>query len=212
MEKSDDGTSCDAGPAMGPVMRLATVPDSGPEPPRTTPALIARVARGDESAYESLFDRYASSAYGLAVRVVRDPDLARDVVQEAMLRCGPTRPIRRKQGGVRAWLFTLVHRRAVDRIRSEQAGSDREKKVGRAAFERPHDHVSADVERGLEIRQVRVALDDLTPLQREAIELAYFRGYTHTQVAEVLDIPLGTAKTRLRDGLIRLRDSLEVTS
>ncbi|MBK9436070.1 MAG: ECF RNA polymerase sigma factor SigK [Micrococcales bacterium] len=198
---------------MGPVMRLATVPDSGPEPPPDDASLIARVARGDESAYESLFDRYASGAYGLAVRVVRDPDLARDIVQEAMLQVWTHAPrYDRKQGSVRAWLFTLVHRRAVDRIRSEQAGSDREKKVGRAAFERPHDHVSADVERGLEIRRVRVALDDLTPLQREAIELAYFRGYTHTQVAEVLDIPLGTAKTRLRDGLIRLRDSLEVTS
>lgn len=192
-------------------MTLAAVSDADPEPPPDDEALIALVACGDEGAYEQLFDRYASGAYGLAVRVVRDPDLARDIVQEAMLQMWThANRYDRSQGSLRAWLFTLVHRRAVDRIRSEQAGSDREKKVGRASFERPHDHVASDVERGLEIRRVRAALDDLTPLQREAIELAYFRAYTHTEVAEALDIPLGTAKTRLRDGMIRLRDSLEV--
>lgn len=183
-------------------------PDAGPD----DTALMSLIARGDERAYEQLFDRYASGAYGLALRVLRDPDLARDTVQEAWLQVW-THATRfdAEQGSVRAWVFTLVHRRSVDRIRSEQAGSDREQKVGRASFERPHDHVSADVERGFEIRRVRSAMTDLTDLQREAIELAYFRGYTHVQVAESLDIPLGTAKTRLRDGLIRLRDSLGVT-
>jgi RNA polymerase sigma-70 factor (ECF subfamily) len=193
-------------------MRLAPAFDHEPEDRVEDVDLIALVARGDEWAYEQLFDRYASAAYGLAVRVVRDPDLARDIVQEALLQLW-THAARfdPAQGSVRAWLFTLVHRRAVDRIRSEQAGTDREKKVARTSFERPHDHVSDDVERGLEIRRVRAALDDLTALQREAIELAYFQGYTHPEVAAALQIPLGTAKTRLRDGMIRLRDSLGVT-
>ncbi len=194
-------------------MKLAPAFDHEPEDRKDDVALIALVARGDESAYEQLFDRYASAAYGLAVRVVRDPDLARDIVQEALLQLW-THATRfdPAQGSVRAWLFTLVHRRAVDRIRSEQAGTNREKKVAHTSFERPHDHVSDDVERGLEIRRVRAALDDLTALQREAIELAYFQGYTHPEVAAALQIPLGTAKTRLRDGMIRLRDSLGVTA
>lgn len=173
--------------------------------------LLAAAAMGDEGAYEQLFDRHASAAYGLAVRVVRDPDLARDVCQEAFLQLwSHAARYDVRQGTVRSWVFTLVHRRAVDRIRSEQASTDRDKRVGTAAFERPHDHVSAAVERNFEVRRVRGALDDLTPLQREAIELAYYRGYTHTQVADALGIPLGTAKTRLRDGLIRLRDALGV--
>jgi RNA polymerase sigma-70 factor (ECF subfamily) len=179
--------------------------------PADDAALLRDVARGDDQAYEVLFDRYAPGAYGLAVRVVRDPELARDVTQEAFLQMW-THAARFDpgQGSVRSWLFTLVHRRAVDRVRAEQAGTDRERRVGMRSFERPHDQVTAQVERNLEIRRVRAALGGLTALQREAIELAYFRGYTHTQVAAALEIPVGTAKTRLRDGMIRLRDSLGV--
>ncbi len=188
-----------------PGVERGTAPDPGDA------ELLASVARGDEAAYEQLFDRHASAAYGLAVRVVRDPDIARDVCQEAFLQLwSHAARYDMRQGTVRSWMFTLVHRRAVDRIRSEQASSDREKRVGAAGFDRPHDQVSAEVERGFEVRRVRAALEGLTPLQREAIELAYYRGYTHTQVAEALGIPLGTAKTRLRDGLIRLRDTLGV--
>ncbi|MCU0279520.1 MAG: ECF RNA polymerase sigma factor SigK [Candidatus Nanopelagicales bacterium] len=192
-------------------MQPAPEVGKGAAPGPSDAELLAAVARGDEAAYELLFDRHASAAYGLAVRVVRDPDMARDVCQEALLQLwSHASRYDEKQGTVRSWLFTLVHRRAVDRIRSEQSSSDREKRVGTAAFDRPHDQVSAAVERSFEIRRVRGALSDLTPLQREAIELAYYRGYTHTQVAEALGIPLGTAKTRLRDGLIRLRDALGV--
>lgn len=185
----------------------------GQEPGLDDAALLREVARGDESAYEALFDRYAAGAYGLAQRVVRDPEIARDITQEAFLQLW-THAARfdAGQGSVRSWVFTLVHRRAVDRVRSEQAGADRERRAGMRAYEPAHDHVSADVERGFEIRRVRAALADLTDIQREAIELAYFRGYTHTQVATALDIPLGTAKTRLRDGMIRLRDALGVSS
>jgi RNA polymerase sigma-70 factor (ECF subfamily) len=188
-----------------------TEPVDGHRPGRDDAALLRSVARGDEAAYEELFDTYAAGAYGLAVRVVRDPEIARDITQEAFLQLW-THAARfdETQGTVRSWLFTLVHRRAVDRVRSEQAGTDRERRVGMRAYEPPHDHVSADVERGFEIRRVRAALADLTDIQREAIELAYYRGYTHTQVAAALDIPVGTAKTRLRDGMIRLRDSLGV--
>ncbi|MEZ5185593.1 MAG: sigma-70 family RNA polymerase sigma factor [Candidatus Nanopelagicales bacterium] len=175
--------------------------------------LLNAAARGDERAYEQLLERYASAAYGLAVRVVRDPEMARDVTQEAFLHVwSQAARFDASRGSVRSWIFTLVHRRSVDRIRSEQASADRIHRVGPAEFERPHDHVIADVERRFEIRRVRSALEDLTGLQREAIELAYYRGYTHTQVAAALDIPVGTAKTRLRDGLIRLRDALGVDS
>jgi RNA polymerase sigma-70 factor (ECF subfamily) len=109
-------------------------------------------------------------------------------------------------------MLTIAHRKAVDRVRSAQAATDREDVYGSRNQERAFDETSETVERRLEARRVRNAMDTLTETQRGAVELAYFGGYTHTEVASLLDIPLGTAKTRIRDGLIRLRDTLGVQS
>ena len=109
-------------------------------------------------------------------------------------------------------MLTMAHRRAIDRVRSEQASRDRTERVGHRDQTRAFDEVSEAVEIRFEHQQVRDALDQLTDLQREAVELAYYGGHTYREVAELLDAPLGTVKTRLRDGLIRLRDAMGVTS
>ena len=110
-----------------------------------------------------------------------------------------------------AWVLTIAHRRAVDRVRSVQAASERDAKAALLDQVPAFDEVTETVEAALEREQVRQALASLTDLQREAVRLAYYGGYTHREVAELLDVPLGTVKTRLRDGLIRLRDALGVT-
>jgi RNA polymerase sigma-70 factor, ECF subfamily len=173
--------------------------------------LLGAVARGDQEAFEALYDRLAPLVHGIARRVVRDPDQSEEVTQEVLVevwrkdaRFDPDR------GAARSWVATMAHRRAVDRVRSEQAARARTEKVGIREQVRDHDEVSEQVERRLEYQQVREALSALTDLQREAVELAYFQGYTYRQVADLLDTPLGTVKTRMRDGLIRLRDALGV--
>ena len=107
---------------------------------------------------------------------------------------------------------TIAHRKAVDRVRSAQASTDREDVYGSRSHDRPFDETAEAVERSMDAQRVRRALDSLTDAQRGAVELAYLGGYTHTEVAALLDVPLGTAKTRIRDGLIRLRDTLGVSS
>jgi RNA polymerase sigma-70 factor (ECF subfamily) len=107
--------------------------------------------------------------------------------------------------------LTLAHRRAVDRVRSAQAATDRDERVAAMTGSREFDEVAEEVATRLEGEQVRRCLSGLTELQRESILLAYYRGSTYREVAELLDTPLGTIKTRLRDGLIRLRDCLGVT-
>jgi RNA polymerase sigma-70 factor, ECF subfamily len=102
--------------------------------------------------------------------------------------------------------MTLAHRRAVDRVRSAQASAAREKRVPAAVPS--YDHVAEEVEARLEAQRVRRCMDSLTGLQRESVTLAYYGGYTYREVAGVLGVPLGTVKTRMRDGLIRLRDCL----
>jgi RNA polymerase sigma-70 factor, ECF subfamily len=114
------------------------------------------------------------------------------------------------RGSARTWILTIAHRRAIDRVRSEQAARDRLQKVAQRDHQRDFDEVSERVEVRLEQEQVRAALGTLTDLQREAVELAYYQGYTYREVSELLDTPLGTIKTRMRDGLIRLRDALGV--
>jgi RNA polymerase sigma-70 factor (ECF subfamily) len=169
------------------------------------------VARGDEAAFASLYDRVAPRVYGLVLRVVRDPSIAEEVAQEALLEAWRTAarfdPAR---GSAVSWLLTIAHRRAVDRVRSEQAGAARMRRA--ATVETPYDEVVEQATSRIERQQVRRCLGGLTELQREAILLAYFNGHTYREVADLLDTPLPTVKTRMRDGLIRLRDCLGVTA
>jgi RNA polymerase sigma-70 factor (ECF subfamily) len=109
-----------------------------------------------------------------------------------------------------SWLLTITHRKAVDRVRSAEASSRRESTYHHRNQTPDHDTTADAATASLEARRVRTALQALTEVQREAIELAYFGGYTHTEVASLLDLPVGTAKTRIRDGLIRLRDTIGV--
>jgi RNA polymerase sigma-70 factor, ECF subfamily len=184
--------------------------DAGP-PTDPLVGLLSRTARGDEDAFAALYDAVAGSVYGLVLRVLRDPAQSEEVTQEVMVevwrqasRYEPDR------GSPRSWLLTIAHRKAVDRVRSAQRSSEREQRAGRADTQREFDDVTETVEQRLEVEQVRRALAVLTDIQREAVTLAYYGGYTHREVSELLDVPLGTVKTRLRDGLIRLRDEMGV--
>jgi len=176
----------------------------------TTEALLARVARGDQAAFRELYDRVAGTVYGLIRRVLRDPAQSEEVAQEVLLEIWRSAPrFDSARGTAHAWIVTMAHRRAVDRVRSEQASRDRNDRASvRAQRAGAFDVVAEEVEARLEHQRVRAALDQLTDLQREAVELAYYGGHTYREVAELLGAPLGTVKTRLRDGLIRLRDAL----
>nr|WP_299034601.1 ECF RNA polymerase sigma factor SigK [uncultured Pseudokineococcus sp.] len=176
-------------------------------------ALLRRVARGDEQAFEALYDAVVGPVYGVVLRVLRDPAQSEEVTQEVMVEIWKQAPrYDASRGSARGWVLTVAHRRAVDRVRSAQASTDREDRVAARDTARAFDVVSEEVEHRLEAEQVRRSLDVLTDLQRESVELAYYGGYTHRQVSEILGIPLGTVKTRLRDGLIRLRDEMGVVA
>ncbi len=189
----------------------AEAADERPEDP--VGDLLRRVARGDERAFEGLYDAVAGPVHGVVLRVLRDPAQSEEVTQEVMVEVWKQAPrYDAARGSARGWVLTIAHRRAVDRVRSAQASTDREDKVAARDADRAFDVVTEEVEHRLEAEQVRRSLDVLTALQRESVELAYYGGYTHRQVAEILGIPLGTVKTRLRDGLIRLRDEMGVVA
>jgi RNA polymerase sigma-70 factor (ECF subfamily) len=173
--------------------------------------LLRLSSRGDEAAFAELYDATTRRVFGLALRVVRDPAQAEEVTQEAFLEIWRT-SIRFDQGrgSALAWMLTIVHRKAVDRVRSAEASTRRDTSYHQGATTVEHDTTAEAAEASLEARRVRGALRTLTAVQREALELAYFGGYTHTEVAKMLDLPVGTAKTRIRDGLIRLRDAMGV--
>ena len=170
--------------------------------------LLGRIARGDAQAFAALYDEVSPAVYGLARRVVRDPVHAEDVTQEVFL--DVWRQATRfdsSRGKGRTWILTIAHRRAVDTVRRGEAYK-RQDHHG-ALDEVSHDEPADAAIRADEHGTVRTCLDTLTDLQLESVRLAYFNGYTYTEVATLLDKPLPTIKTRMRDGLIRLRDCLE---
>ncbi len=178
-------------------------------------ALMRAVALGDEASFARLYDDLAPIVYGVARKVVRDPSQSEEVLQEVMVEVWRTAPrFDETRGSVGSWVTTIAHRRAVDRVRSEQSSRDR---LERHTAAEPtmtagvDDEVVDAIDDRDHRREVDAALTALTPLQRQSVELAFWGGHTHAEVATLLDIPLGTVKTRIRDGLIRLRDSLGVT-
>ncbi|MGV3563665.1 MAG: ECF RNA polymerase sigma factor SigK [Nocardioides sp.] len=174
-------------------------------------ALLRASARGDEVAFAQLYDATAARVHGLALRVVRDPAQAEEVTQEAFLDVWRTAArFDSDRGSALSWLLTVTHRKAVDRVRSAEASSRRDTSYHQQNQPIDHDSTAEAATASMEARRVRGALASLTPVQREAVELAYFGGYTHTEVATMLQLPVGTAKTRIRDGLIRLRDAMGV--
>ncbi|QKW36912.1 ECF RNA polymerase sigma factor SigK [Actinomadura sp. NAK00032] len=189
-----------------------TDPTSGRAAPPGLPdlgELLVLVARGDRDAFEQVYERLSGPVYGLALRVVRDPAQAEEIAQEVLVelwrKASHYRP---DKGGATAWALTMAHRRAIDRVRSAQAGRDREERAGAPGPD--YDQVAEEAGTRLEHQQVRRCLRGLTPTQRESITLAYYGGYTYREVAELLGVGLAAVKTRMRDGLIRLRDCLGV--
>jgi RNA polymerase sigma-70 factor (ECF subfamily) len=174
-------------------------------------AVIAEVAAGNQAAFAALYDALAATVYGVVKRVVRDPAQSEEVTQEVFVEMWRSASrFDDRRGSVRAWAVMIAHRRAVDRVRSEQAHRDRQERdalVATAADPTPEDRAVA----GEESAWAVAALAMLTPTQREVLELAFYDGFTHVQIAERLGVALGTVKTRIRDGLIRLRAATGAT-
>ncbi len=186
-------------------------PDPGPREGRDQDLewLLTRVARGEQAAFEAVYDRLAGPAYGVIRKVVRDPAQSEEVTQEVLLEVWRTASrFEAAKGSAMTWAMTIAHRRAIDRVRSAAAATQREHMTAHVAL--ADDEVAETVEATLTRERVRRCLGSLTELQRESITLAYYGGYTYRQVAGLLGVALGTIKTRIRDGLIRLRDCVGV--
>ena len=202
-------------------------PDSEGQPSRSAPRtvepngreteaahlveLMALSARGHEEAFAELYDLTSQRIYGIILRVLRSPDHAAEVTQEVYVEVWrQSSRYSSGRGSVIAWLTTMAHRRAVDRVRSVSSEVARDERYAFHRSDREIDQVWDGVEQRLDVERVRRGMASLTPIQREALTLAYFGGYTQSQVAQLLKLPLGTVKTRIRDGLIGLRDALGV--
>ncbi len=175
--------------------------------------VFSRVCGGNQEAFAELYDLTSARVHGLVLSVVRAPDLAAEITQEVYVevwqqaaRWSPER------GGLRAWMHTIAHRRAVDRVRSVQKATERDVRWAGTTREIEPDRTWEGVEQNLEAEGVRTALATLSEVQKQAVSLAYYGGYSHREVADMLNLPLGTVKTRIRDGLVGLRSRMGVTS
>jgi len=187
--------------------------DFASELPLTQDQLLSLVAQGDQAAFAKLYDQMAPRVLGLVRRLLRDHAQSEEVTQEIFLEIwqNATRYDSSK-GGASTWIMTMSHRRAVDRVRASQSSRDRDTRIGIRDYDADYDNVSETVQTRIEHERVEKAMQRLTELQRQAVSLAYYGGYSHSEVANLLSVPIGTVKTRLRDGMIRLRDELGVAS
>lgn len=187
---------------------------AGEQSSSTSPQeLLERIADGDQHAFAGLYDQLAPRVLGLVRRLLRDPAQSEEVTQEIFLEIwqNATR-FDANKGAAVTWILTMAHRRAVDRVRASQSSRDRDVRVGIRDYTPDYDSVSETIEVRIEHERVSTAMSRLTELQRQAVSLAYYGGYSHSEVAAMLSVPIGTVKTRLRDGMIRLRDELGVTT
>ncbi|MYR95705.1 sigma-70 family RNA polymerase sigma factor [Streptomyces sp. SID8374] len=194
---------------MNQAVQISGVPSPEPD----LQELMVLVARGDQDAFARVYDAVSGPVLGLVRSVLRDPAQSEEVAQEVLVEVWRTAPrFQAARGSAMNWVLTLAHHRAVDRVRSAEASAAREHKAALLDRTPAFDEVSEQVETRLEREQVRRCLRTLSELQRQSVTLAYYRGLTYREVAELLTVPLGTIKTRLRDGLIRLRDCLGVSA
>jgi len=189
------------------------VPPDGADAVDHAGELLLRVAHGDQAAFARLYDMLSPRAFGLILRVLVDRSQSEEVLQEVFLeiwqsasRFAPNR------GQARSWILTIAHRRAVDRVRSSQASTDRDVRAGFRDLDVAHDSVVEKVELRIEGEKVTAALSSLPEAQKEALTLAYYGGYSQSEIAALVGAPLGTIKTRMRDGLSRLREAMGVTA
>jgi RNA polymerase sigma-70 factor (ECF subfamily) len=184
------------------VSRLALVPTD-------LDALLRQVAQGDVDAFGTFYDLTRARVFGLVTRVLRDAGYSEETTQDVYLQVWRAAANYDPAAGTPlAWLLTLAHRRAVDRVRSEQSASQRESRYGAANVDPPADHVADSVILRDERQQVTECLGSLTDMQLECIQLAYYDGLTYTQVSERLSANLATIKSRMRDAIRGLRRCL----
>ena len=201
-------------PQASRIGRTASGPAQEAEASNADPTLtdlLLRVAQGDRSAFASFYQQTSKRVYGLARRVLIDPELSEDATQEVYLQVWNSADrFNPAAGSPMAWLMTLAHRRAVDKVRSEQSATDREARYGAATQSIDHDDVVDTVTQRLEAETVVKCLDTLTATQQESVRLAYYGGLTYREVAEKLGVAIPTIKSRIRDGLLRLKTCLGV--
>lgn len=176
----------------------------------TLAALLLRTGQGDREAFTAFYKLTSQRVYGLARKTIIDAEISQDTTQEIYLmvwqKASKYDPA---AGSAMAWLMTITHRRAVDKVRAEQAGINREARWGAKTQKIEYDEVAETVTASIEAQTVMRCLDTLSPIQREAISLAYYNCLTYREVAEQLSAPLPTIKTRMRDGLKQLRTCLD---
>ena len=189
------------------------VPEDGGDAVDHVGALLVRVAGGDQGAFARLYDMLSARAFGLILRVLVDRAQSEEVLQEVFLEIWQSAArFAPDKGQGRSWILTITHRRAVDRVRAAQASTDRDVRAGFRDLGVAHDGVAEEVELRADAERVARALASLPEPQREALTLAYYGGYSQSEIAALVGSPLGTVKTRMRDGLSRLRATMGVTT
>lgn len=175
--------------------------------------LLARVASGDQGAFAALYDLLSARVFGLILRIVVNRAQSEEVLQEVFFEIWQSAArFAPNKGQGRSWILTIAHRRAVDRVRASQSSNDRDVRVGMRDIEVAHDSVAEQVQLSIEGERVGRALTQLPEAQREAIVLAYYGGYSQSEISVLTGTPLGTIKTRMRDGMSRLRTAMGVTA